>query len=252
MSEESTPDILEGWVLDEFSAADMTYPTYRRGDGPGVIIIHEIPGITPLVAKFANEVVARGFTVVMPSLTGTPGKAPAMPYITAELAKVCIAKEFTTFALNQTSPIIAWLRALARNLYEEVGGPGVGAVGMCFSGGFALGMMVDDIMLAPVLSQPSLPLPVGKKRGADLNLSPDDAAAVAERASEGCQVLGLRFTRDASVGDRFSTLQGLLGDSFIAIELPSAKKSDHSVLTEHRDDESVERVLDFLEEKLLQ
>ena len=252
MSEESTPDILEGWVLGEFSAADMTYPTYRRGDGPGVIIMHEIPGITPLVAKFANEVVARGFTVVMPSLTGTPGKAPAMPYITTELAKVCIAKEFTTFALNQTSPIIAWLRALARNLHEEVGGPGVGAVGMCFSGGFALGMMVDDIMLAPVLSQPSLPLPVGKKRGADLNLSPDDAAAVAERASEGCQVLGLRFTRDASVGDRFSTLQDLLGDSFIAIELPSAKKSDHSVLTEHRDDESVERVLDFLEEKLLQ
>ena len=252
MSEEPTPDVLEGWVLGEFSAADMTYPTYRRGDGPGVIIIHEIPGITPLVAKFANEVVARGFTVVMPSLTGIPGKAPAMPYITAELAKVCIAKEFTTFALNQTSPIIAWLRALARNLHEEVGGPGVGAVGMCFSGGFALGMMVDDIMLAPVLSQPSLPLPVGKKRGADLNLSPDDAAAVAERASEGCQVLGLRFTRDASVGDRFSTLQDLLGDSFIAIELPSAKKSDHSVLTEHRDDESVERVLDFLEEKLLQ
>jgi dienelactone hydrolase len=252
MSEESTPDILEGWVLGEFSAADMTYPTYRRGDGPGVIIIHEIPGITPLVAKFANEVVERGFTVVMPSLTGTPGKAPAMPYITAELAKVCIAKEFTTFAMNQTSPIIAWLRALARNLHEEVGGPGVGAVGMCFSGGFALGMMVDDIMLAPVLSQPSLPLPIGKKRGADLNLSPDDAAAVAERASEGCQVLGLRFTRDASVGDRFSTLQDLLGDSFIAIELPSAKKSDHSVLTEQRDDESVDRVLDFLEEKLLQ
>jgi hypothetical protein len=123
---------------------------------------------------------------------------------------------------------------------------------MCFSGGFALGMMVDDIMLAPVLSQPSLPLPVGKKRGADLNLSPDDAAAVAERASEGCQVLGLRFTRDVSVGDRFSTLHDLLGDSFIAIELPSAKKSDHSVLTEHRDDWSVERVLDFLEEKLLQ
>jgi hypothetical protein len=252
MSEESTPDILEGWVLGELSAADMTYPTYRRGDGPGVIIIHEIPGITPLVAKFANEVVERGFTVVMPSLTGTPGKAPAMPYITAELAKVCIAKEFTTFAMNQTSPIIAWLRALARNLHEEVGGPGVGAVGMCFSGGFALGMMVDDIMLAPVLSQPSLPLPIGKKRGADLNLSPDDAAAVAERALEGCQVLGLRFTRDASVGDRFSTLKDLLGGSFIAIELPSAKKSDHSVLTEQRDDESVDRVLDFLEEKLLQ
>jgi dienelactone hydrolase len=252
MSEESTTDVLEGWVLGEFSAADMTYPTYRRGSGPGVVIIHEIPGITPLVAKFANEVVDRGFTVVMPSLTGTPRKPPTTAYATAELAKVCVAKEFTTFALNQTSPIIAWLRALARNLHEEVGGPGVGAVGMCFSGGFALGMMVDDIMLAPVLSQPSMPFPVGKTRGADLNLSPDDAAAVAERASNGCQVLGLRFTRDTAVGDRFSTLRDLLGDAFIAIELPSAKKSDHSVLTEQRDDESVERVLDFFEEKLLQ
>ena len=252
MSEDQTTDVLEGWELGEFSAADLTYPTYRRGNGPGVVIIHEIPGITPLVTEFADEVVDRGFTVVMPSLTGTPGKAPTNAYATTEMVKVCIAKEFTTFAMNQTSPIIAWLRALARNLHAEVGGPGVGAVGMCFSGGFALGMMVDDIMLAPVISQPSLPFPVGKKRGADLNLSPDDAAAVAERASEGCQVLGFRFTRDALVGDRFSTLRDLLGDAFIAIELPSAKKSDHSVLTEQRDDQSVERVLDFFEEKLLQ
>lgn len=251
MSEESTNETLDGWELGEFSAAEMTFPTYRRGAGPGIVVIHEIPGVTPLVIKFANEVVERGFTVIMPSLTGTPGKAPAMPYIGTELTKVCIAKEFTTFALNQTSPIIAWLRALARNLHDEVGGPGVGAVGMCFSGGFALGMMVDDIMLAPVLSQPSLPLPIGKKRGADLNLSPDDAAAVVERASNGCQVLGLRFTEDASVGDRFATLRDLLGDAFIAIELPSANKRDHSVLTEQRDDASVERVLDFFVEKLL-
>jgi len=244
-------DVLEGWEPGEFTAAGITYPTYRRGSGPGVVVIHEVPGITPLVTTFANEVVERGFTVVMPSLVGTPGKAPSNSYAALSLAKVCIAKEFTVFALNQTSPIIAWLRALARNLHNEVGGPGVGAVGMCFSGGFALGMMVDDIMLAPVLSQPSLPLPVGSARGADLNLSPDDAAAVAERAAHGCQVLGLRFSDDMAVGDRFSTLRELLGDAFIAIELPSAKKSDHSVLTEQRDDASVERVLDFFAEKLL-
>jgi dienelactone hydrolase len=214
-------------------------------------VIHEIPGITPLVAKFANEVVDAGFTVVMPSVVGTPSKPPTGGYIAQSMAKVCIAKEFTTFALNQTSPIIAWLRALARSLHDEVGGPGVGAVGMCFSGGFALGMMVDDLMLAPVLSQPSLPFSIGKTRGADLNLSPDDAAAVAERAAQGCQVLGLRFADDRLVGERFASLQELLGDSFIAVELPSAKKSDHSVLTEQRDDASVERVIDFLKDKLL-
>ncbi len=140
------------------------------------------------------------------------------------MLKVCVSREFTTMALNQTSPIISWLRALARNLHADVGGPGVGAVGMCFAGGFALGMMVDDIMLAPVLSQPSLPFAIGSARSADLNLSPDDAAAVAERAAQGCQVLGLRFTGDRLVGDRFSSLRELLGDAFIAIELPSSEE----------------------------
>ena len=246
----TTTDVLDGWEASEFAAAGLTRPTLRRGEGPGVIVIHEVPGITPLVTRFANEVVDRGFTVVMPSLVGTPGKAPSNAYAMQQLAKVCIAREFTSFALNQTSPIIAWLRALARNLHQQVGGPGVGAVGMCFSGGFALGMMVDDIMLAPVLSQPSMPLPIGSKRGADLNLSPDDAAAIAERAAAGCQVLGLRFTGDKLVGDRFSSLRELLGDAFIAVELPSSKATDHSVLTEQRDDESVARVLDFFVEKL--
>ena len=246
----STSDVLDGWEVGEFSAAGLTRATYRRGSGPAVIVIHEVPGITPLVTKFANEVVARGFTVVMPSLVGTPGKSPTNAYAMQQMAKVCIAREFTSFALNQTSPVIAWLRALARNIHQEVGGPGVGAVGMCFSGGFALGMMVDDIMLAPVLSQPSMPLPVGKTRGADLNLSPDDAATIAERAAAGCQVLGLRFTGDKLVGDRFSSLRELLGDAFIAVELPSTKATDHSVLTEQRNEASVERVLDFFVAKL--
>jgi dienelactone hydrolase len=243
-------DVLDGWQVGEFSAVGLTHRTYRRGSGPAVIVIHEIPGITPLVTRFANEVVDRGFTVVMPSLVGTPGKEPSNAYAAQQMANVCIAREFTTLALNQTSPIIAWLRALARNIYQEVGGAGVGAVGMCFSGGFALGMMVDDIMLAPVLSQPSLPFAVGKRRGADLNLSPDDAATIADRAAAGCEVLGLRFSGDKLVGDRFSSLHELLGDAFIAIELPSSKATDHSVLTEQRDEASVERVLDFFVEKL--
>ena len=251
MSKPEHDAVLEGWERGEFTAAGITHPTYRRGSGPGVIVVHEIPGITPLVTRFANEVVERGFTVVMPSLVGTPGKPVSNAYGGQSMLKVCIAREFATFALNRTSPVIAWLRALARNLHQDVGGPGVGAVGMCFSGGFALGMMVDEIMLAPVLSQPALPFPSGSARRADLHLAPDEAAAVAERAAAGCQVLGLRFTDDPFVGDRFASLRELLGDAFIAVELPSSKKSDHSVLTEQRDDASVERVLDFFAEKLL-
>ncbi len=242
---------LTGWDRDEFTAADMTYPYYRRGTGPGVVVIHEVPGITPLVQRFADEVVDSGFTVFMPSLFGEPGKESSNLYQAVSMTRVCIAREFTTWGLNETSPIIAWMRALARALHNEVGGPGVGAVGMCYSGGFALGMMVDEIMLAPVLSQPSLPLAIGKKRGADLNLSPDDEEAVIARAAAGCDVLGLRFTDDMLVGSRFTTLREKLGDAFLAVELPSNKKSDHSVLTEQRDDATVVRVLDFFKEKLL-
>ncbi len=217
-----------------------------------MIVIHEVPGITPRVAAFANDVAEAGFTVVMPSLVGTPGRALSGPYGAASMIKVCVAREFTHWALQRTSPIIAWLRALATDLHASAGGPGVGAVGMCFSGGFALGMMVDEVMVAPVLSQPSLPFAVGKPaRHADLNLSPADAERVAERAAAGCEVLGLRFDQDKFVGTRFESLRALLGDAFIAVELPSTSKRDHSVLTEQRDEASVERVIQFLRAKLI-
>jgi dienelactone hydrolase len=243
--------VLSGWTQSSFTAAGYSRDVYRRGTGPGVIVVHELPGITPTVAAFANEVVEAGFTVLMPSLVGTPGRAFSTGYVAQSVLKLCVAREFTHWALNQTSPIIGWLRALARELHADVGGKGVGAVGMCFSGGFALAMMVDDAVVAPVLSQPSLPLAAGgAKRGADLNLSPSDASAVARRAADGCQVLGLRFTEDKLVGTRFDTLRELLGDSFLAVEVPSNEKRDHSVLTEQRHEPSVQRVLQFLRDKL--
>jgi hypothetical protein len=213
-------------------------------------VVHEIPGITPKVLHFAEEVVAAGFTVAMPLLVGEVGRAPDGKYGASSALKVCVSREFTTMALRKTSPIIAWLRALAKQLHREVGGKGVGAIGMCFSGGFALGMMLDDVMIAPVLSQPSLPFAFGNSRSADLNLSRDDELAVQRRAVEGCQVLGLRYTGDRLVGERFATLRRLLGEQFIAVEFASTAKSDHSVLTEQRQDEGVVRVVDFLREKL--
>ena len=241
---------LDGWEHSDFTAAGITHGVFRRGAGPLVIVIHEIPGITPKVRRFAEEVVDRGFTVAMPVLVGTPDRSPSRGYLASTFAKVCVSSEFTTWAVGRTSPIIGWLRALGRALHAEIGGSGIGAVGMCFSGGFALGMMVDELMQAPVLSQPSLPIAVGADRASDLSLSPDDLEAVVQRAANGCEVLGLRFTGDRMVGTRFETLRRLLGDAFIAVELPSSTSSDHSVLTEQRDDVSVEKVLEFLERRL--
>jgi dienelactone hydrolase len=241
---------IAGWDQSSFTHEGVTHSTWRRGSGPVVIVVHEIPGVTPNVIEFAERVVNEGFTVVMPLLVGEVGRSPSGAYIAQSMAKVCISREFTTMAMHKTSPIISWLRALARQLHAEVGGIGVGAVGMCFSGGFALGMMVDDIVVAPVLSQPSLPFAIGGSRAADLNLSESDQARVVERAQTGCQVLGLRYTGDKLVGTRFATLHKLLGEAFIAVEFASTNKQDHSVLTEQIQPKAVERVLQFFNDKL--
>lgn len=239
--------LLDSWTHSEHSADGTSHPTYRKGSGPGVIVIHEIPGLTPSVIGFAEEVVAAGFTVVLPHLFGTP-EAPYGPRsLMSTIPKVCVSREFTTMATGQTSPIAGWLRSLARTLHDELGGPGVGALGMCFTGGFALAMMVDTSVAAPVLAQPSLPFAAGRKRAADLGLSPDDLAAVKQRAAGGCAVLGLQYDKDIATGTRFETLTREIGDAFIRVEFPGRK---HSTLTEHRQQVGVDRVLSFLAERL--
>lgn len=241
---------LAGWSARTFTFDGATHVSYRKGSGPGVVVIHEIPGITPTVMRFADDVVAAGYTVEMPLLVGEVGREPSTSYLAASMRKVCVSREFTTWATGRTSPVVSWLRALGRRLHADVGGPGIGAVGMCFSGGFALGMMLDDTMVAPVLSQPSLPFAFGAQRRADIGLSPDDLDRVVQRAADGCQVLGLRYTDDRLVGARFDTLTELLGEAFIAVEFPSQHKADHSVLTEQRRDAGVAAVLAFLADKL--
>jgi dienelactone hydrolase len=238
---------LDGWTRGEHSHDGTTHPTYRKGEGPGVVVIHEIPGMTPEVIALSEEVVAAGFTVVMPQLFGTPERKMSIPYVADSFARVCVSREFTKLATGVTAPVAGWLRSLARDLHTELGGPGVGALGMCFTGGFALAMMVDTSVAAPVLAQPSTPFPVGAKRSRDLNLSPADLQVVKQRAADGCAVLGLRYADDPSVGKRFETLTRELGEAFLKVEFPGRK---HSTLTEHRQQEGVDRVLEFFRDRL--
>ena len=160
---------------------------------------------------------------------------------------MCVSSEFTKLATGVTAPIATWLRSLARELHSELGGPGVGALGMCFTGGFALAMMVDDAVAAPVVAQPSAPFAIGKARGADLNLSPVDLATVKRRAGDGCSVLGVRYRKDPATGTRFETLTRELGDRFVRVELEGR---GHSTLTAHRQQPAVDRVLAFFDERL--
>ena len=239
--------VLESWTLGSHTANGVTHPTYRKGEGPGVIVIHEVPGITPKVIAFAEEVAARGFTVVMPSLFGRPEAEATVAQSVRTIASICLSREFSMFALGRTSPVAIWLRSLARELHAQLGGPGVGAVGMCLTGGFALAMLADAPIAAPVLAQPASPAPVGTARRADLGISRADLESVKAKAADGCEVLGLRYEGDPAVGTRFDTLRRELGDNFIAVEFPGRK---HATLTEHRQQEGVDRVLAFFEEKL--
>jgi dienelactone hydrolase len=257
---------LESFTKFTFTDGGITRDVYRAGTGPAVIVIHEVPGITPKVAAFGRRVADVGCTAVLPSLFGTPGKPMSGGYAFKSIVGGCVSKEFHAWALASTSPITVWLRALAAKMHDECGGPGVGAVGMCFTGNFALAMMVDDRMLAPVLSQPSLPFAATASRKRDLAISNADLARVKERAADGQCLLGLRFTNDRAVpGERFQRLRDELGDQFVAVEIDSSKgnaagipTSAHSVLTEHLVDEpghptraALDTVLTFFTDRLM-
>jgi len=257
--------VLEGFEEFPFSHDGATRPVYRRGEGPGVVIMHEIPGITPEVAGFARRVADEGFTVFLPHMFGTPGKPLGIPYALGQMARACISREFHVLARGESSPITDWLRALCRHAHEVCGGPGVGAIGMCLTGNFALSLMVDESVMAPVLSQPSLPFGVTRSHRAALHLSDADLAVVKQRVKGGCGVLGMRFTSDPMCpGERFDTLRRELGDGFEAIEIDSGRgnaygipRTAHSVVTTDLVDEAghptrvaLDRVLALFRERL--
>ena len=257
-----------------FSHAGMTHDVYRKGAGPVVVVITEMPGISPYVLGFADRIVAMGLTAVLPDLFGTAGRDPfegsklhALGYVLKTTTHVCISREFTALAVGSSSAIVGWLRALARQEHERAGGPGIGAVGMCFTGGFALAMAVDDLVVAPVLSQPSLPIGITKSRKRSIDTSDADLAIVKGRCdAEGLRVLGMRFRGDPFVpGERFDFLRERLGDGFIGIELDQAdghpdseQPKHHSVLTGDLIDApgeptraALDQVLDLFRAKLL-
>ncbi len=226
--------------IENFTHTPWSRPVYRRGRGPGVIVIHEVPGLHPLVFDFADRLVEAGMTVFLPSLFGTPGKPATKPYAVQQiLLNICVRREFSVWAGGKSSPIVDWLRALARLAHEQCGGPGVGAVGMCFTGGFALAMMTEPAVIAPVLSQPSLPLKGGK--AGSIDVSAEEIACAKRRfETEDLSLLGLRYKSDEFVPDaRFARYKQEFGDRFEAIELedkdarPDTGMAPHSVLTIH-------------------
>ena len=252
---------LADFERDRFSARGVTHDVYRMGHGPAVLVISEAPGITPLVADFARRVAARNLRVVMPHLFGRDGAPPTVGESLRTLGGICVSREFTLFAKGKASPVTSWLRDLAHFEHAQNGGPGVGVIGMCLTGGFALAMMVDPVVVAPVLAQPSLP--IGRK--SELGVSASDLDAIKGRVAEGVCVLGYRFTGDKKApAERFARLRQELGDAFIGVEIDSSPTNPwgysthaHSVFTQDMGERegsptrvALEQVLTFFAERL--
>jgi dienelactone hydrolase len=249
---------LSDYTRFSFNDGRYTREVLRRGRGPAVIVIHEVPGIHPLVLRFAGRVAEAGHTVFLPSLMGEPGRAPSTGYAVREMVKsLCIRREFSFWSAHRSSAIVDWLRALARKVHAECGGPGVGAIGMCFSGGFALAMMTESAVLAPVLSQPSMPMALTARNRA--------AIGVSAAETENLSMIGLRFHGDPFVPpERFATYKAQFGEHFEAIEIDPAEAQayggmkPHSVLTINlRDDDpqgatkrAETRVIEFFKQRL--
>lgn len=262
-------DDLSDFTAREITLDGATKRVYVAGTGPAVIVMTEMPGISPHVARFARWVRDAGFTVYMPSLFGVDGAIPSVTEGPAIFQRACVSAEFNALKRGASSPVTMWLRALARLAHDECGGPGVGAIGMCFTGNFALTMMLEPVMLAPVLSQPSLPL--GDSGG--LEIAPDELVAVRERLErEDLTVLAYRFSGDKFCqAERFAAYADALGDRFIGQVLPDSAANPnvppffaevvatpHSVVTAHLIDAAGEptikardEILAFFEARLV-
>jgi dienelactone hydrolase len=258
--------VLAGWASEPFTDADITHTLYTRGSGPGVVLLPEIPGMTPEVLGLADHLVDAGFTVTVISLVGVPGRPLSPGYVARSFATLCVSREFAAFAKRADRPVAEYVRAVARLVHDRVGGPGVGVIGMCFSGGFALASAAEPAVLAPVASQPGLPLPLTQSRRTDLGISEREREVISERVrSEGLCLMGLRFSQDTiSPTDRFRSLRAAFGDGWLPVSISSRPgnpagiaATEHSVLTSknvdtpgHPTNEARAEVTAFLQERL--
>ncbi|MDQ4024646.1 MAG: dienelactone hydrolase family protein [Actinomycetota bacterium] len=241
-----------------FSAGGITHTVYKKGSGPVVIVLHELPGLSPTALDLGRRLAER-FTVLMPLLFGSPGQNSGK----RGFVQICLAREFTLLRTNRTSKVTGWLRALAR---EKNDGHRVAAIGMCATGGLVFGMLLEEEVVAAVASQPSMPFALKwfpEKSKRDLGLSPNDLRDVQTLDKP---VIGLRFRDDAVCPrQRLESMERQLDAETIEIPskgeyedaVPPIPKRAHSVLTYHHVDvpnhpthDAYVRVFAFLKEHL--
>lgn len=262
----------EGFSSFLFKDQNIEHTVFVGGSGPAIVIMHELPGMVPETITFARRLQEAGFTTYLPLFFGRPGKKNSTLSDAGYALRLCISREFYLFKRNASSPIVTWLRALCNHAHNQCGGPGVGVIGMCLTGGFALSLLTEPSVIAPVMSQPSLPAcPLGSKRAKqechrELDLSAEELEIAKRRAAEGITIRGYRFTGDTLCPSaRFDRLREEFGSAFIPLEIDSSPgnvhgyaANSHAVFTIHYSDEpesptrkALDGLIDYYQKKLL-
>lgn len=256
--------LLEKFDCYPFEFNGMARDIYKIGtdDQPAVLILQELPGITEHTLRFALRLHADGYAVYLPLLFGDAGSAYEP---LKNLARICIRREFVMMALNRPGPLTDWLRALSGHISSMSQGRPIGVIGMCYSGGFVLSLMMDPSIAAPVMSQPAKGMLL-KRWKASLGVSDADIqASLARSQRDNISILGLRFSNDIMCPpERFDTMEKLFGERFIRVDIDSSlfnahriSPLAHAVLTvdyndtpEHPTRKAYETLLRFFHERL--
>lgn len=224
--------MIEGFEKRQFSSDAMggeakEFDIYEKGDGPIIVILQELPGIDADTVKFANKIVDAGFRVVMPHLFGPLGKFA----IVRNIARLfCVRREINIFARKQTSPIVEWLKALCQDARQRYGVDGVGVIGMCLTGNFAISLMADESVLASVASQPSLPM----FSQSSLHMSNQDVSDISTRLDEHGPMLAYRFKGDKlCTAAKFEAIDATFNKDKERIKLTHVPGNQHAMLTAH-------------------
>jgi len=252
-----------GYTEFVFEALGISHRVFRKGTGPAVLVMHELTGMVPECIALGDEISRNGFSAYLPLLFGKPGDRAPLRF----MAQVCIRREIYLFAKGGGSPIVDWLRALCHKIWVDCDGPGVGVIGLCLTGNFAISLAADETVIAPVASEPALPVftPTTSRKAA-LAVPPNELEGAIRRCVAGQTIMALRFSYDPkSPCQRFSALRAAFGAAFQAIEIDSSPKNRwgiprnaHSVLTSdfkgeagHPTREARDAVIAFLRRQLL-
>lgn len=256
------PDWLSGFEAGSFEHGGVARTFFSRGKGPPVLILPEIFGVTEQIAKFAQLLTQRAaVSVYVPVLFGDPATSGSFLGRAAAIADMCIRREFALIAAHRAGRAVDVVRALAeRALRERAPAAKFGVVGLCLTGNFALAMMCDRRLAAPVTSEPSLPFSFTAYGKAQPGVDPAAIACAKDRTGNGETLLGFRFAGDwISSVRKFDGFQAELGPGFERhdLALPAGKTRGHSVFTASYDDaegsptrDAFDRLVAFLQERL--